>query len=191
MTTYNSNLIAKRMRHRGIYSGKDYDVAGRIFLADGTVLTAGDDLLFVPVGENQAIHRVSLLVLGDTAAIAGEIGRFQIVDGNGDPVVVERMGPYGDADTRFESPATDSDAFHAAAQLDGYVEYVIATPVKEAGPINVGLRITTGGTIGADTELFLGVTFKGETSMLDVMGGGNDGENAYLLDPDQGVDATP
>lgn len=191
MATYNSNLVAKKTRHRGIYSGKDYDVAGRIKLAEDTVLEVGDDLLFVPVGENQVIQKVTLLVLGDTSTIAGEIGRFQIVDENGDPVVVERMGPFGAAETQFESPATDSDLYRAAGQLDGYTETIIAASAKLAGPVNVGIRITTGGTIGADTELFLAVYFKGETSENDVVGGGNDNENAYLIDPTQGVDATP
>lgn len=186
MATYNSNLVAKKMRHRGIYSGKDYDVAGRIFLASGTVLTAGDDLLFVPVGENQSIQKVTLTVLGDTSTIAGEIGRFQILDSNGDPVVVERLGPFGDDDTRFTSPATDSDLYRAAGQLDGYTETIIAAAAKLAGPVNVGIRITTGGTIAADTELFLAVYFKGETSMLDTVGGGSD--NEYLLDPVQGTE---
>lgn len=191
MTVYNSNLVAKKTRHRGIYSGKDYDVAGRIKLAAGTVLEVGDDLLFVPVGENQNIHRISTLVIGDTSTIAGEIGRFQIVDDAGDPVVVERMGPFGADDTRFESPTTDSDLYRAAGQLDGYVETVLASTAKLAGPVNVGIRITTGGTVAADTELFLTAVFKGETSERDVVGGGNDGENAYLIDPDQGVDASP
>lgn len=181
MTIYNSNLVAKKMRHRGIYSGKDYDVAGRIELANGTVLTTSDDLLFVPVGENQAIHKISLLVFGDTSTIAGSIGYFQMVDANGDPVVVERMGPYGDSDTRFTSPATSAAAFRSAGQLDGYTETIIAAPAKLAGPVNVGIRITTGGTIAADTEMFLAVYLKGETSELDVVGGGNE-DNSYLLD---------
>jgi hypothetical protein len=190
-TVYNSNLVAKKTRHRGIYSGKDYDVAGRIFLASGTVLGVGDDLLFVPVGENQVIQKIALLVLGDTSTAAGEIGRFQILDANGDPVVVERMGPFGASDTRFTSPATDSDLYRAAGQLDGYTETVLSTVAKLAGPVNVGIRITTGATVGADTEMFLAVYFKGETSENDVVGGGNDNENAYLIDPDQGTDSTP
>lgn len=185
-TIYNSNLVAKKHRHRGIYSGMDYNVAGRIFLPEGTVLATGDDLLFVPVGENQNIHKITLLVSGDTDVAAGEFGRFQIVDSNGDPVVVERIGPFGDSDTMFESPSTDSDHYHAAAQLDGYAEYVIAAVEKLAGPVNVGIRITTGATVGADTEMFLAVYIKGETSELDTVGGGTD--NDYLLDPVQGTE---
>lgn len=186
MATINSNLVAKKHRHRGIYSGKDYDVAGRIFLAAGTVLEVGDDLLFIPVGENQGIHRISLLVYGDTSTIAGSIGTFQMLDANGDPVVVERLGPFSDADNTFESPATSAASLRAAGQLDGYTETVITPVVKLAGPTNVGIRITTGGTIAADTELFLTAVFKGETSELDTVGGGSD--NEYLIDPVQGTE---
>lgn len=180
MATYNSNLVQKKMRHRGLYSGKDYDVAGRIFLANGTVLGVGDDLLFVPVGENQSIERIDLTVFGDTSTIAGEIGRFQILDAAGQPVVVERRGPFGESADDYTSPATDSDLYRAAGQLDGYTETVIAAAAKLAGPVNVGIRITTGGTIGADTEMFLGVYFKGETSEADALSG-RDGDNDYLL----------
>lgn len=181
MATISSNLVAKGTRHRGIYEGQDYDVAGRIFLASGTALTTADDLLFVPVGENQVIQKVSLMVLGDTSTIAGSIGYFQMLDSAGNPVIVERNGPNGEAASKFTSPATDDDAYLAAGQLDGYTETIIATPVKLAGPVNVGIAITTGGTIAADTEMFLAVYFKGETStsmVTDPFGYSND----YLLE---------
>lgn len=180
MTIYNSNLLHKKTRHRGIYEGQDYDVAGRIFLAEGTVLTTADDLLFVPVGENQVIHKISLLVLGDTAAGAGSIGTFQILDKAGDPVVVERNGPNGEAASKFTSPATAADALRAAGQLDGYTETILAAPAKLAGPTNVGIRVTTGFTAAADTEIFVTVYFKGETGTFEV--NGDDTDPAYLLD---------
>ena len=180
MATYESNLVKKKTRHRGIYSGKPYEIAGRIELASGTALTTDDDLLFVPVGENQVIKRVTLLVVGDTSTIAGSIGRFQMVDGNGDPVVVRRRGPNSEAEDIFTSPATDEDLYRAAGQLDGYTETIIATPEKLTGPVNVGIAITTGGTVAADTEMFLGVQFDGETSTVEV--GGTAGDNDYLLD---------
>lgn len=170
MSIYKSNLVTRKNRHRGIYEGQDYDVAGRIFLPSGTVLTTSDDLLFVPVGENQAIHKISLLVLGDTSTIAGSIGTFQILGPDGvTPVVVERKGPPGAASTKFTSPATSAASLRAAGQLDGYTETVLATPAKLAGPTNVGIRITTGGTIAADTEMFVTVYVKGETGTLEVL----------------------
>ena len=180
MAIINSNLMARRTRHRGIYEGQDYDVAGRIFLADDTVLTTADDLLFVPVGENQIIHKVTLTVVCDTSTIAGSIGRFQMLDKAGNPVVVQRLGPFGDSDDDYTSPATSAALYRAAGQLDGYTETIIATPEKLAGPVNVGIRITTGGTIAADTELFLAVYFKGETSEFAVNGDNTD--PSYLLD---------
>ncbi len=189
MATINSNLVLKRTRHRGLYSGQDYDVAGRIFLAAGTVLATGDTLLFVPVGEQQVIQKVSLTAVGDTGPVAGSIGRFQILR-NGQPVVVERRGPEQDVNAyKFTSPADSPALYKAAGQLDGYFEQIIATPEKLAGPVNVGIRITTGGTIAADTELFLGVYFKGETSTREVNGFGSNA--AYLLSPTLGVDPTP
>lgn len=167
---YKSNLLYKLNRHRGLYEGKDQDVTGRIFLPSGTVLTTSDDLLFVPVGENLAIHRVSLLVLGDTSTIAGSIGTFQILGPDGvTPVRVDRLGPLGPSSSMYTSPATSADSLRAAGQLDGYTETVLATPAKLAGPTNVGIRITTGGTIAADTELFVTVVFKGETGTDELL----------------------
>lgn len=185
MATITSNLVKKLHRHRGIYSGKDYDVAGRIFLPAGTALSASpaDDLLFIPVGENQVITKVTLLVLGDTSTIAGSIGYFQMLDENGDPVVVQRHGPnhFVPDEYTFTSPATSAAAYRAAGQLDGYTETILATPTKLAGPVNVGIRITTGGTIAADTELFLAAYFDGETSTSEVTGGYPAGDLSYLL----------
>lgn len=183
MAIFTSDLVKKLHRHRGYYGGKDYDVAGRIFLANGTALAAGDDLLFVPVGENQAIEKVTLLVLGDTSTIAGSIGTFQILDSAGQPVVVERRGPsrFVPSGNDFTSPATSAASLKAAGQLDGYTETIIAAPTKLAGPVNVGIRITTAGTIAADTELFLAVYFNGEVSMQQVTGG-YPPRTDYLLD---------
>lgn len=183
-TIYKSNLVKKLHRHRGIYSGQPYEVAGRIFLPAGTVLAVGDDLLGVPVGENQRVKEVTLLVIGDTSTAAGEIGYFQMLDKDGNAVKVQRRGPDSHAPTEdtFTSPVTDSDAYKAAGQLDGYVRQQVtgATVAKLPGPVNIGVRITTGATVGADTEFFIGVVFDGETSTVET-GGNTDVDNSYLL----------
>ena len=168
MAIFRSNLVHKKTRNRSLYAGKDETRSGRIFLAAGTVLTAGDDLLFIPLGENQAVKKVTLLVHGDTAAISGSVGRFQMLDAAGNPVSVERTGPLGESSTIYTSPATAPAAYKADGQLDGYTEQIVAAPVKEAGPVHVGIRIVTGGTIAADTELFLGAMVAGETSTVEV-----------------------
>lgn len=182
MATFTSNLVAKKLRHRGLYSGKPYELEGRIFLAAGTVLTAGDILLGVPVGENQRIKEVTVMAIGDTGLAAGSVGQFQIKDKQGNPIVIQRNGPNGAANTKFTSPATSSALFAPAAQLDGYVRTPVlgVAMLKLAGPINVGVQITTGGTVGVDTELYIGCAFDGETSTKDTIGGGN-ADNGYLL----------
>lgn len=168
MAIYKSNLVHKKTRNRSLYAGKDETRSGRIFLPNGTALTTADSLLFVPTGENQVIKKITLLVVGDTSTIAGSIGRFQMVDSAGNPVKVQRLGPFGDAAYTFTSPATSDALYKSAGQLDGYTETIIATPEKLAGPVNVGIKITTGGTIAADTEMYLGVTLAGETSPNEV-----------------------
>lgn len=178
-TTYESNLVAKKGRHRGLYSGKPNEVSGRIFLPAGTVLAANDLLLGVPVGENQIVKEVTVLVVGDTSTAAGSTGYFQILDSDGNPVSVKRNGPFSESDQIFTSPATSDAAYAAAAQLDGYVRTALATPTKLAGPVNIGVKITTGATVGADTEIFIGAVFDGETSTVTVDGGNTD--NSYLL----------
>lgn len=183
-TVYKSNLVKKLHRHRGIYSGQPYEVAGRIFLKAGTVLGVGDDLLGVPVGENQRVKEVTLLVIGDTSTAAGEIGYFQLLDKAGNPVKVQRRGPdaQAPASDTFTSPATSSAAYKAAGQLDGYVRQQVtgAAVAKLPGPVNIGVRITTGATVGADTEVFIGAVFDGETSTVET-GGDPSVDNSYLL----------
>lgn len=190
MATYESNLVKKRHRHRGIYSGKPYEVAGRILIPAGTALASGDILLSVPVGENQRIKEVTVLTVGALGAAAGSIGWFQMLDAQGNPVVVRRRGPdrFAPEDAEFVSPETDADGFAAAAALNGYrrVQVTSANVDKLAGPVNVGVAITTAGTAAEDTEIFIGCMFDGEThprdgvGRTDYLGTGND----YLLGND-------
>ena len=183
MAEYRSNLVAKRMPHRGIYSGKPYEVAGRIFLPAGTVLAIGDVLKFVPIGENQRVKEVTTLAVGNIGAAAGSIGFHQILDSAGNPVKVERHGPskYVPADDTFTSPATKATAFAAAGALAGYKRtQVTGSVAKLAGPVHLSVTITTGATLAADTELFVGAMFDGETSTVEIVDPYIN--NDYLLD---------
>ena len=183
MAEYRSNLVAKRMPHRGIYSGKPYEVAGRIFLPAGTVLAIGDVLKFVPIGENQRVKEVTTLAVGNIGAAAGSIGFHQILDSAGNPVKVERHGPskYVPAADTFTSPATNATAFAAAGALAGYKRtQVTGSVAKLAGPVHLSVTITTGATLAADTELFVGAMFDGETSAIEIVDPYIN--NDYLLD---------
>lgn len=184
MATFNSNLIKKLHRHRGIYSGKPYEVAGRLLIPEGTVLAIGDILLGVPVGENQIVKEVTVTGIGSAGTLAGSVGHFQMLDKNGDPVKVQRRGPnaYAPASDTFTSPTSDPDAYAAAAVLEGYArtQAIDANVARMPGPSNIGIVITTGETLAADFELFIGVQFDGETSTVET-GGDPFMDNSYLL----------
>lgn len=185
MTTYNSNLVKKKGRMRGTESGQRFEVMGRVFIPTGTVLAIGDLLLGVPVGENQRVKEVTLMVVGDLNSAAGSVGSFQILGRDGNAAVVYRKGPFGaDSSYTFTSPATNATAYHAAETLVGYIRTEITgSTAKLAGPVNIGVRITTGATTAADTEVFIGVVFDGETSTVDVPGSAapSGSDNSYLL----------
>lgn len=181
--TYQSNLSRKKMRHRGLYSGKPYEVSARVFLPSGTVLATDDILLGVPVGENQRIKEVSIMVVGDADNATVDVGYHQILDANGDPVVVQRMGPFGADDLMFESPTSDPDAYDEDVPLVGYTRGVVAgDQPKLAGPVIIGAKVVTGDTMDTDVEVFIGVMFDGETSTAETLGGEGDLDNSYLLD---------
>lgn len=187
MATFNSNLVNKRHRHRGIYSGKPYEVNGMFRFSEGDELEAGDILLAVPVGENQRIKEVTVMGIGDLGAAAGTVGYFQILDKQGNPVVVRRRGPDRQApeDANFESPESVPDAYAEAAAINGYrrVQVTSADVGKLPGPVYIGMEITTAGTVAEDSEVFIGAMFDGEThpqdgqGRTDYLGWGND----YLL----------
>lgn len=181
MATRNSNLVEKKTRHRAMEAGKPHTVTGHMFFEAGDVLATNDVLRMVPIGENQAILSVSVLAIGDTSTMAGSVGRFQILDSAGDPVIVERRGPSGEAATKYTSPATDGDLYAASAQLDGYAISNQATPAKLAGPADVGILITTGATFGADTDLFVSVTIQGEIPTEGEQVDGGNGDHGYLI----------
>lgn len=52
MATYDSDLISKKLRHRGLYAGKSQFVSGSRKVVAGTSYALADLLRMVPVGEN-------------------------------------------------------------------------------------------------------------------------------------------
>lgn len=165
MATFESSLIGKKTKHRGLYSGQEYDIEGVIKLSSGQVLTAGDFLLAAPLGENQVVTKVRAYAIGATGAAAVSLGYFQILGPDGQPLVVERYGPLAeDNDGDFTSPASDGDAFAPAAVLSTSRQVIVAAPFKLAGPVHFGAQVTTGATLAADVEIHLSATVVGELS---------------------------
>ena len=181
MAIFESNLYKKKTRHRGLYSGKPYEVAAKFTLPAGTVLTAGDDLYAIPVGENQRINKVTTTAIGATGALAGSIGYFQMLDGEDQPVRVERGGPRIE-DQIFVSPESDPDAYRAAGSMaNRVVTEVTSQQPKLAGPVIIGARVTTGATLAEDVELYIGVEFDGESPVIETGGDTYLANSEYLL----------
>lgn len=182
MATYTSALISKRTKHRGIYSGKEYTIEGRISLPEGTVLTTADVLRFAPLGENQVVTKTWAYIIGSLPTAQVSIGYAQRLDAAGNPAVTERNGPFGDADTKFVSPTSDLDAFAAAAVLSTARQPVDTAPEKLAGPVDLAAAVTTGGTVGAGgVEIFIGAVVMGELAPEGVESSYNN-DNTYLLE---------
>lgn len=180
MADLKSNLYTKNARHRAIYEGQEYDVVGRIFLPSGTVLTAGDRLLALPLGENQVVTKVKVYAVGATGAAAVSLGYFQQLDREGNPAVVERHGPL-EASGKFTSPASNTTAFAAAAVLSTARQVVVTPTAKLTGPVIMGAAVTTGATLANDVELFIGATIDGEQNPDTLVDPFGDDDNSYLL----------
>lgn len=52
MATFDSDLVAKKLNHRGLHSGKEQTVTGSLVLAAGASIALADLIRMVPVGEN-------------------------------------------------------------------------------------------------------------------------------------------
>lgn len=181
MAILESNLYRKGTRQRGLYSGKPYEVAAKFDLPAGTVLNVGDDLYAIPVGENQRVTKVTTTAIGATGALAGSIGYFQMLDGEDNPVRVERQGPRVE-DQIFVSPATNVTAYRAAGTMaNRVVTEVLSQQPKLAGPVIVGARVTTGATLAEDVELYISVEFDGESPEITVGGLTYIAKSDYLL----------
>lgn len=168
MATFSSPLIAKRTKHRGIYSGQEYTIEGIVKIPSGTVLATNDVFLIAPLGENQIVKEVWAYTIGNAGATQVSIGYAQRLDANGDPEVVERNGPLADSSTKFTSPTSDLDAFAPAAVLTTARRVVDTAVTVLPGPVNLAAEVTTGATLGADIEVHIGAVFVGEVSDLVV-----------------------
>lgn len=61
MAVLNSDLVAKKLRHRGVYSGKEQSVSGCYRVAAGGSIALADRIRMVPLGENQRPIRITIL----------------------------------------------------------------------------------------------------------------------------------
>lgn len=165
MATLKSDLVNKKLRHRGIYVGKEQDVTGSLYVKAGTSIALTDLIEAVPLGENvrptriliQATTRSGTPVLTNptfNVGVAPIGGTFTRPDGTTYPALA--------ADVDMLSPLA---VIAANTITDIAIPRPVADSVANYGPFMVTLQPGGAGAFsvaGGDIELQVQVVYLGE-----------------------------
>lgn len=165
MATLNSDLVVKKIRHRGLYSGKEQSVTGSVKIIAGQSVATTDLLQMVPLGENVRPNKIIV----------------QITPISGTPVLTNAVFDVGvksistSAFTRpdgtsYAVATTDADQLAANVTLANNTKTTIEIPrpvadsVSKYGPFYVTLTPDTSAfsIAGGDALLSLTVVYNGE-----------------------------
>ena len=165
MATLNSDLVVKKIRHRGLYSGKEQSVTGSIKLSDGSSVATTDLMQMVPLGENVRPIRILLQVtpLSGTPVLTNAV--FDVGVKSISTTALTR--PDG---TSYPALTTDSDQLAANVTLANNTKTTIEIPrpvadsVAKYGPYYVTLTPDTSAfsVAGGDILVSAEVVFLGE-----------------------------
>lgn len=172
MANIDSLLVSKKLRHRGIYTGKEQSVTGFVKVADGGSIALTDLIRMIPVGENVRPLSVRLWArttsgtpvltnptfnVGVAPLLAGNFTRP-----NGDVYAPLTADP--DALAAALDLTTDEDAVAAdipapvADSVTNYGPYIVTVTPAGAGDFSVA---------GGSIALYLEVVYTGEESLDD------------------------
>ena len=165
MANINSDLINKKLRHRGLYAGKDQSLTGSVKLADGASVAITDLLQMVPLGENVRPRRITVSVtpLSGTPVLTNAV--FDV------GVKSMTTGAYTRPDgTTYNAATTDPDQLAASVTLANNTKTVIEVPrpvadsVSKYAPFYVTMTPKTSAfsVAGGDIQLNMQVEFAGE-----------------------------
>ena len=165
MATLDSDLVVKKIRHRGLYSGKEQSVTGSIKLSAGTSVATTDLLQMVPLGENVRPIRILLQVtpLSGTPVLTNAV--FDVGVKSISTTALTR--PDG---TSYPALITDADQLAANVTLANNTKTTIEIPrpvadsVANYGPYYVTLTPDTSAfsVAGGDILVSAEVVFLGE-----------------------------
>ena len=170
MATFDSDLVAKKLRHRGEYSGKEQSVSARYRVAAGGALSTADVLRMVPLGENVRPIRITILSkpVSGTPVLTNptfSIGVIPILSGN-------LTRPDGEV---FAPLATNATVFAASVTMatDGMTQTIELPPPSanvNYGPYYVTLTPTAAFSVaGGAIDIILEVVFLGEQQEADAV----------------------
>ena len=165
MATLNSDLVVKKIRHRGLYSGKEQSVTGSIKLSAGASVATTDLMQMVPLGENVRPIRILLQVtpLSGTPVLTNAV--FDVGVKSISTTALTR--PDG---TSYPALVTDADQLAANVTLANNTKTTIEIPrpvadsVANYGPYYVTLTPDTSAfsVAGGDILVSAEVVFLGE-----------------------------
>lgn len=166
MATLSSDLVNKKIRHRGLYVGKEQPLSASFYIADGDSIATTDLMRAVPLGENVRPIRITILAtpLSGTPVMTNptfDVGVEPIMTTNFKRPDGTEFAPLT-ADTDILSP----DAVIAAnSKTDIEIPRPVADSVSGYGPFYVTLTPSGAGAFsvaGGDLQLQVEVTFLGE-----------------------------
>ena len=165
MATLNSDLVAKKIRHRGLYVGKEQNVSGSIKVVAGQSIATTDLLQMVPLGENVRPIRYTIqwTPISGTPVLTNPV--FDVGVKSISTSAFTR--PDG---TSYPTLTTDADQLGASTTVAANSKTIIEVPrpvadsVSKYAPFYVTLTPKTSpfSVAGGDGLLTLEVTYLGE-----------------------------
>lgn len=166
MATFKSDLVSKGIKHRGLYSGKEQTISGRVRVAAGGSIATTDLLQMVPLGENCRPIRITAMVkaVSGTPTLTNPSFSFGIQSISASNHVRPdgaTFTPVTTSATRLgASTALTTDEMAQLTEIDSVADaadwapfYVTMTP-SGAGAFSVA---------GGDVDVILEAVFLGET----------------------------
>lgn len=165
MATFNSDLVVKKLRHRGLHMGREQNVTGGLYVAAGGSIALTDLIQMVPLGENTRPIRITInsTPLSGTPVLTNPTFSIGVTAIGG-----TFTRPDGSA---FPAVTTSATILSAATALANNTKTFIEIPrpaadsVSKYGPLYVTLTPAGAGAFsvsGGDILLQCEVTFLGE-----------------------------
>lgn len=167
MANFDSSLVKKGIRHRGVYGGKEQDVTGVIRVADGGSIATTDLIRMARLGENVRPIRLALTA----TPVSGNPSLTNPTFSAGvSPIMTANFQrPDG---TEYAPLTEDDDALVASLVIPSglliasvAVSRPVANSVSNYGPYFATLTPAGAGAFsvsGGDIDLALTITFVGE-----------------------------
>lgn len=172
MANFDSLLVQKKLRHRGIYAGKEQSVTGFIKVADGESIATTDLIRMIPVGEN--VRPVSVRLQARTLSGTPVLTNPTFDIGVTPLLATTFTRPNGDTFAPLSASTTILAADLSLATNEHDVAVDLSAPVADSvtnyGPYIITAQPTGAGAFsvaGGDIVIKLTAVFLGEESLVD------------------------